>query len=198
MFDPGDQGKPGKPGDPGEIKKVDLNKRPATKRVVTQLPAWNNSHVKTMLQPSVETHSQLEILARLLHPQCDTDISPECVVAFREIRRKQIGYQMQDKKKNRAYSGSFRIADILRILHDSGLRCHYCNQPVCVLYEDRLYPMQWTLDRRDNFKSHDIENVVVSCLSCNLKRRCQNHKKFKVSKTFSHIRRLEAEEDEVD
>ena len=41
---------------------------------------------------------------------------------------------------------------------------------------------QWTLDCIDNDINHSQENVVVSCLRCNLQRRCQNKDKFLFTK----------------
>ena len=41
---------------------------------------------------------------------------------------------------------------------------------------------QWSLDRIDNDKCHSNENTVISCLKCNLQRRCQDMKKFTFTK----------------
>ena len=37
---------------------------------------------------------------------------------------------------------------------------------------------QWTVDRIDNSIGHDIENIVISCLKCNLQRRSRSSDKF--------------------
>ena len=42
----------------------------------------------------------------------------------------------------------------------------------------RLHPRQWTLDRKDNTLGHSVENTVVSCLGCNLRRRSRDHESF--------------------
>jgi hypothetical protein len=173
---------------PAEIKTMVMTKKEPVPRVATHLPSWNTDSMKTI---RVANHSQLDILARILAPQCESDITPECVIAFTEIRRKQQGYISQDKKKKRPFSNPFLIFDIIRLMHDSGMVCHYCTQPVYVLYESKLHPSQWTLDRKDNTRAHDLDNVFISCLACNLKRRTQNARKFKESKTFTHVRMIE-------
>lgn len=178
------------------VKKVSFSGRVPVPRVVSALPSWNTPSVKTICDTPHIVQRQIDILDRLLHPQCDTDISPECELAFGEIRRKQYGYIAQDKKKNRPFQRPLRTVDIIRLMRESGMICHYCHHPVCVLYESRFYPKQWTLDRRDNTKAHDVDNVVISCLSCNIKRRTQNMQKFKVSKTYSHVRLVDGEEEE--
>jgi hypothetical protein len=41
---------------------------------------------------------------------------------------------------------------------------------------------QWTLDRIDNDVGHNADNVVVSCLECNLKRGTMDSDRFKYGK----------------
>jgi hypothetical protein len=47
---------------------------------------------------------------------------------------------------------------------------------------------QWTLDRIDNDKGHFSDNVEISCLECNLKRKKQNSEKFLFTKQIKIIR----------
>ena len=58
-----------------------------------------------------------------------------------------------------------------------------------LIYENVREPRQWTLDRIDNSIGHNTENVVISCLSCNLKRRTMDDKKFKFSKQMKIIKK---------
>jgi hypothetical protein len=43
---------------------------------------------------------------------------------------------------------------------------------------------QWTLDRIDNNFGHNIGNLVISCLKCNLKRRRINKNSFMITKNM--------------
>ena len=51
-----------------------------------------------------------------------------------------------------------------------------------VLHEIAFDSKQWTLDRVDNALGHNVDNVVVSCLECNLKRRLTHKKRFDLGK----------------
>ena len=47
-----------------------------------------------------------------------------------------------------------------------------------MIYDDCRQNNQWTLDRIDNSCGHNIDNVLISCLECNLKRRDMDKDKF--------------------
>ena len=47
---------------------------------------------------------------------------------------------------------------------------------------------QWTLDRIDNDQGHNIDNILISCLECNLKRRCRSKDKFLMGKQLKIMR----------
>ena len=51
-----------------------------------------------------------------------------------------------------------------------------------LIYNKKLQQDQWTLDRTNNYKGHNNENTVISCLQCNIQRRRTNDKKFLFSK----------------
>ena len=90
----------------------------------------------------------------------------------------------QDKKKNRPYDSEkyINLEELLPLLVASKLRCHYCRYSVMMLYNNVREPLQWTLDRIDNSKPHNTNNVVIACLKCNLERRRRSDKKFLMSK----------------
>ena len=98
------------------------------------------------------------------------------------IENKLKGYQKQDIEKDRTDDGIISIDSVIEILVISRLKCFYCKENVHLLYESVRDKNQWTLDRIDNNKGHIRTNVVVSCLECNLERRCQNAEKFKFTK----------------
>ena len=52
---------------------------------------------------------------------------------------------------------------------------------------------QWTLDRIDNSIGHNKENVVISCLECNLKRRTTEIDRFTFTKQLKITKLTEQE-----
>ena len=106
----------------------------------------------------------------------------------REITAKITGYRTQDIKKERNDDTKLiTFEETTEKLVESKLQCYYCKQNVCIFYDDVRQQNQWTLDRLDNSIGHFKDNVVISCLKCNLKRRCTDSDRFKYSKKFNHI-----------
>ena len=100
-----------------------------------------------------------------------------------EIERKRGGYRQQDKQKGLFCEDLFvSFSDILETMLKSKLQCFYCITPMFVLYDHVREQKQWTLDRLDNTKGHNRDNVVVSCLECNLKRRRTSQSAFLFTK----------------
>ena len=60
--------------------------------------------------------------------------------------------------------------------------CYYCKDNVQLIYEFVREPKQWTLDRIDNSHGHNRNNVEISCLRCNLRRRIMHHERFVFTK----------------
>ena len=56
--------------------------------------------------------------------------------------------------------------------------CYYCKEPVQLIYEFVREPKQWTLERIDNARGHNRDNVEIACLRCNLRRRMMHHERF--------------------
>ena len=75
-------------------------------------------------------------------------------------------------------------------LVESKLKCLYCEQKLMLFYKESKQDNQWTLDRIDNSMGHNTNNVVISCLECNLKRRNTDLDKFKYTKQL-HIKKLD-------
>ena len=105
-----------------------------------------------------------------------------------EIIKKQLntklqGYRAQDTLKHMFVEGEFMdIENTLRILKDSDLKCFYCRDCVKVLYRHVREGCQWTLERIDNSHGHVKTNVVIACLTCNLRRRTMYHERFAFTK----------------
>jgi hypothetical protein len=98
------------------------------------------------------------------------------------ISKKLSGYRSQDKKWNIYSEYHFITAEhVSHMLQSCNYTCYYCQIPVKQEYTVRD-PEQWTLDRIDNTMGHNKENVLISCLGCNLKRRNRSVKKFLFTK----------------
>jgi hypothetical protein len=104
----------------------------------------------------------------------------------KEINKKISGYLQQDKTKNiHDNTSSINFNDILIKLIESKLKCNYCSKHIFIIYTKKLQQDQWTLDRIDNFKGHNNDNTVVSCLKCNIHRGRINCKKFLFTKQLT-------------
>ena len=104
---------------------------------------------------------------------------------IRDIKTKLSSYSQQDKLKQHYDKDVFiKLDEVIRLLYDASMSCYYCSQKIKVIYEYKRTPEQWTLDRIDNDLGHTKENVVICCLSCNLRRRCLNSDKYLFTKTL--------------
>lgn len=108
----------------------------------------------------------------------------------KELERKIKSYRAQDIKKNKLNEEKLiKMDECIDKLVLSKMKCYYCMEDMLLVYENVREPKQWTLDRIDNSKGHITQNVVISCLDCNLKRRTMSDKKFKFSKQMKIIKK---------
>ena len=106
------------------------------------------------------------------------------------IIKKVNGYKQQDKKKEIFDLNYFiSIENVIEKIVASKLKCYYCKEKMKIIYSDNREPTQWTLDRIDNDMGHNHNNVVISCLQCNLKRRTTNMNKFLFTKQLKIVKK---------
>lgn len=106
------------------------------------------------------------------------------------IIKKVNGYKQQDKKKEIFDLNYFiSIENVIEKIVVSKLKCYYCKEKMKIIYSDNREPTQWTLDRIDNDMGHNRDNVVISCLQCNLKRRTTNMNKFLFTKQLKIVKK---------
>ena len=122
--------------------------------------------------------------------ETDTDSTSKAI--FHELNKKMSGYKRQDLKKG-LYDEKqvIDLVDVIDKLRECLLRCHYCSKEMLVLYDLSRESRQWTVDRIDNDKGHNMGNYHLACLECNLKRRRTNDEKFLLSSTFSTFKKVE-------
>ena len=82
------------------------------------------------------------------------------------------------------------LEQVIERLMVSKLNCFYCHGHCELLYRDVLSKKQWTLDRIDNNLGHNHDNVVISCLECNVKRGDMDSERFKRGKEIKIVRKL--------
>ena len=112
-----------------------------------------------------------------------------CEEGKKAIEQKINSYKHQDIKKNIYNEVSLiSLEEVFDKLIECSLSCHYCNKRVKVLYRQVRDPLQWTLDRIDNDSTHSCGNTIISCLSCNLKRRLIDKDKFEFTKKMKIVK----------
>jgi hypothetical protein len=105
------------------------------------------------------------------------------------LKSKISGYKHQDVTKNMFNETQFTtLSDVVTLLYDSKSQCCYCHSNVYILYELVRENKQWSLDRIDNNLGHNIGNLVIACLECNLKRRRTNKDSFMFTKNMKLVK----------
>jgi hypothetical protein len=151
------------------------------KRIITTNNKWNFD--ENELSPD----KQLEHVRELYNNKIINEKS--CNFIKQQIQQKLSSYKSQDlKKKKYDIEKIINNQEVLQLMLDSENLCFYCKEKIYVLYENVREPKQWTLERMDNDFGHNKDNVVVSCLSCNLKRRTMYYERFLFTKQMNIVK----------
>jgi len=154
-----------------QIKKLTKEKAPPKKRVIASKWELESDHFTT--------EKQLSLLEQKTEPLIKT-----------EIEHKISAYKQQDiVKKLFTYDEFITFDYVKQMILDCKLSCHYCKDNMLILYENVREMKQWSLDRINNFLGHNVDNVVISCLKCNLNRRNLNADKFLFTKQMTIVRK---------
>ena len=103
-----------------------------------------------------------------------------------DLKKKISGYKSQDLKKNIFKEQDFiDYETLIQRMVESKMKCFYCRCNMYLIYENERQMNQWTLDRIDNHIGHNKNNLVISCLECNLKRRNTDKDKFLFTKRLN-------------
>ena len=125
---------------------------------------------------------QFNVISKLFM-NLDNDVIENRDIYIKEITKKIAGYKRQDiDKKNYSDISFISLEDVIEKLLCSKLKCFYCKCECELIYENILSKRQWTLDRIDNDIGHNVDNVVICCLECNLKRGTMDSGRFKYGK----------------
>ena len=106
------------------------------------------------------------------------------------IREKIRGYKLQDTKKGKFDADLFIDYDfVLSMLRACASKCFYCRKGVYVLYDRPRDKRQWTIERIDNRRGHNQDNVEIACLQCNLARCTVSSKNYAKTKRLTAIKK---------
>jgi len=132
----------------------------------------------------IDNHLEmLEKLKSKIKFEGDADIT-------KSLKQKMNSYKTQDKHKDRYNQSSFiKYDELIDKLIESCMKCKYCMGCTLLMYMNKREPKQWTLDRIDNSLGHSNSNTIISCLKCNLERRCKNDEKFRFTKQMRLIKK---------
>lgn len=147
------------------------------KRVVTVQQKWQFSEIQ------FSSDKQLEYIKQIHGGSITDDDRQACETILKQIQNKLYGYKSQDITKSLYFEEKFMdVERTIDMLVSCENRCFYCNCCVHVLYEYVREPRQWTLERIDNKEGHNVDNVMIACLHCNLHRRTMYHERYLFTK----------------
>lgn len=202
---------------PNSKQKKKIQEKPKQKRLVTKEKKWiyelkdySNENQKRILQTMLhccfhktdisidasniiissppEPEPKPDTYIDLFHQYHQRKITREELTFLQEVNKKIYGYKRQDLEKNKYDAHRFiRFSFVLQKLDESNLQCYYCHEQINILYENVREPKQWTFDRIDNEKGHNIDNVEVSCLTCNIRRKTIFYQRYLLTKQLNHI-----------
>jgi len=181
---------------------------PRKTRVVTDTSSW--STWVTALQVDLSDPGvQWRFLQEARGVESATGGSGGGLVAS-QLRGKLRGYRNQDIEKGLYQDGSgsgsgsgagsggggfVTYPYVLDLLYNTRLMCCYCGTTTMVVYEGVREPKQWTLERIDNRVGHNIGNVQIACLTCNLRRRTMFQERYHSTVRMKTVRRLDHGDD---
>jgi len=162
--------------------------KPKKKRVITgDERVWNIETINNM----DEIEQLMNIMESLNKDnQClNKSFTKESRLIQNQISQKISSYRSQDIEK-----GIFDIAKFIHLevviqrIIDCHLKCYYCKESMKMLYEYVREPKQWTVERIDNSRGHNCDNIEIACLNCNLRRRTMYHERYIFTKQVKIVK----------
>ena len=150
------------------------------KRVESEKWTFSEEHYKYQ--------NQLIMLSDILKNNftCIDEVSK---IAIQQINKKIYSYKQQDIIKKLLNEEKFlTFESIINKMNECQLKCRYCKKEMNVLYDISREMTQWSVDRIDNDKGHNIDNFHLACLDCNLKRRRRTDEKFLFTKQLNIVK----------
>jgi hypothetical protein len=165
-----------------QMKKLIQERKEEKQRSITQ--SWNIS------EDYYDFSKQLELIKNInIFFENKEEFLEVHKIFIREIERKISNYRQQDLLKSILNPEKFiTIKDIIHKLCECNLNCYYCKDEMFILYKMVRESKQWSVDRIINSNGHNKDNIVLSCLDCNLKRRNKNKDSFLFTKQLKVVR----------
>ena len=154
---------------PKETKQI--KPKEVKKRKVTELTKWKMA-TKDSIDPSTILSHE----------------STKKPFVYQQLKNKIHSYRSQDIEKHLFDEEHMvDLSGVLCKLENCNYKCYYCKETVSILYENVRDPNQWTLERINNKLGHIHENVVIACLSCNLRRKTMKPERYLLTKNIKTI-----------
>jgi hypothetical protein len=167
-----------------QMKKVTKQKSEIKKRVESE--KWSFSDEYYQHDKQLELLNMILINIRISNNKPGDDVIK---IIIQQIHNKINGYKQQDNLKKMFDEEQFvTFENIVERLVDCEIKCYYCKKEMMVLYDISREMTQWSIDRIDNDKGHNIDNYHLSCLDCNLKRRRRTDENFRFTKQLYLIK----------
>jgi hypothetical protein len=172
-----------------QMKKIDHTKQKERKKRV-ETDTWGLDEIQlsfdTQLEILKNIHSINELKTNKLTKTNKTNnVNKYSSLIVSHIKNKISSYKQQDIIKNIFLESDFVSYDyVIQLLNDCNLKCYYCSCETFLLYEFVREMKQWSLDRINNDIGHNKNNLIISCLECNLKRRRTNKDSFMFTKNL--------------
>lgn len=148
-------------------------------RVVTHTKKWTSN----IGEDDYNIAKQIELVNSMMEIRDNRDKTEKQQLLYSQINAKIQGYKSQDISKQKYNPELFIDYDfVINKLKDCSLTCFYCKEVLFVWYKNTREPKQWSIERINNDYGHNKNNVEIACLSCNLKRRCMYHERFRFTK----------------
>lgn len=163
-------------------EKIVKTQKEKQKRQITTTSQW------IFTENDLEYENQMKLIKEIYE---NNIVNREpCNFIIRQINNKIYGYRSQDIDKNLLCEEKLiDIQKVLQLMLECNNKCFYCKENVHVLYEYVREPKQWTLERLDNKYGHNNDNVVIACLSCNLRRKTMYYERFVFTKQLNIIKK---------
>ena len=165
-----------------QMKKINNTVKEKKMRIETQTWGLNESELSFEMQ--------LNILNELVLNDNKTVLNDKySKLIINHIKTKIQSYKQQDIIKKIYNEDEFiNLEQVINLLQETKLKCHYCSCETFLLYEIVREMKQWSLDRINNDIGHNKNNLVIACLECNLKRRRTNKDSFMFTKNLKIVR----------